>query len=283
MANCAIDEKHGVCEGNCAEEGESCVRYQVVDGGPDPHPQQLVYVHDENNTEWKCKCVAPLAEGIDEMNIDSFTRDNLELRVARLSIDEKLDNLFQKEITPEMVLNFRMLNAHGMDCVFGVLNYLKLVPRQEVLNFAHQHLQGAHIVLALEYFSENRDNNLYGEVAFPIADMRRQRANVYFTGRTTVDIPRIIRQRLNGIVRRIKDNHAVIFGIIRNQGVNHVMILMKLRGTLWLVDPQQFVFGLPRLVVGEDNIIQNILDDGNIDALYVIVRYGHEFWFGPGR
>ena len=98
MAYCAIDQQEGNCGGNCAEEGESCVRYQVVPGGNDPHPQQKVYEHDENKTSWKCKCVAPLAEGIDEMNIDTFTRDNLEFEVDQLSIDEKLDNLFQKRI-----------------------------------------------------------------------------------------------------------------------------------------------------------------------------------------
>ena len=279
MANCKIDVVKGDCTGRCAE-GEACSQYQVVYGGPDPHPQQQVYAHDENKTEWKCKCVASLAEGIDEMNIDSFTRDNLVSRVARLSIDEKLDNLFQKRITQEMLEDFSRLNAHGMDCVFGVLNYLKLVPRQELLNVACQHFHGASIVLALDFFSENRDNNLYGEVNLPIADMRRQRADVFFTGRTTVDIPGMIRLRLAGIVQRIKDNHAVIFGIIRAEGLNHVMILMKLHGILMLVDPQYSPYpGFPLLIVGEDNIIVYLLD--GIDELFVVVRYGHEFWFGP--
>ena len=47
MAYCAIDQK-GDCGGNCAEVGESCVRYQVVPGGNDPWPNQLVYEDDEN-------------------------------------------------------------------------------------------------------------------------------------------------------------------------------------------------------------------------------------------
>lgn len=274
MAYCAIDEK-GACSGNCAE-GESCVRYQVVVGGHDPWPLQIPYEDDDTKTSWKCKCLSPQAEGIDEMSID-FTRDDLEFKVDRLSIDEKLDNLFQKKITPEMILDFRRLNAHGMDCVFGVLNYLKLVPRQESLNLAYQHLQGASILEALEFFSENRDNNLYGKVLLHLGGMGRQR--VFFT----VDIPGIIRLRLDSIVRRIKDNHAVIFGIMRNQGPNHVMILMKLHGMLMLVDPQRFHEGEILVRYGKDNIIQHLLDDGDIDELFVVVRYGHEFWFRAGR
>jgi len=58
---------------------------------------------------------------------------------------------------------------------------------------------------------------------------------------------------------------------------------MKLHGMLWLVDPQHCRFGFPLLIVGEDNIIQYLLDDGgDIDELFVVVRYGHEFWFNYG-
>ena len=148
---CEIDEK-GACGGDCRMRDETCARYKVVPGDPDPWPNQEAY--SDGSGSWKCKCVSPTALNINDMVIDNFSRDDLESKVAQLSGDELLDNFLQIEVTNDMIANFQAFDAHESDCVFGILNYLKLVPRRVNLNIAAQYLRGANTAEMVDFFSE---------------------------------------------------------------------------------------------------------------------------------
>ncbi len=261
---CEIDEKGGGCGGDCRIRDENCARYKVVPGGPDPWPKQEAY--SDGSDSWKCKCVAPTALNINDMVIDNFSRDDLESKVAQLSGDEGLDNLLQIEVTNDMIANFQVLDNHQSDCVFAVLNYLKLVPRKVNLNIAAQNLRGANTAEMLDFFSENRDNNLYKYVFYPIK----------------YDPANMIRG-LNEIEQRIKDNHAVVFGLNRKYKPNHVMILMKFQGKLMLVEPQNCQAGQIRGIEGKEHILAFLYRAQDTIEWFVVTHYGHEFWYSVGQ
>jgi len=260
---CEIDEK-GACGGDCRMRDETCARYKVVPGGPDPWPNQEAY--SDGSDSWKCKCVAPTALNINDMVIDNFSRDDLESKVAQLSDDETLDNLLQIEVTNDMIANFQVFDAHKSDCVFGILNYLKLVPRRVNLNIAAQNLRGANTAEMLDFFSENRDNNFYKYVFLPIK----------------YDPAKMIRG-LNAIEQRIKDNHAVVFGFIRKHNPNHVMILMKFQGKLMLVEPQNCQAGKILVIEGKEHILAYLYKAQDTIEWFVIAHFGHEFWYSVGQ
>ena len=268
---CEIDEK-GACGGDCRMRDETCARYKVVPGDPDPWPNQEAY--SDGSGSWKCKCVSPTALNINDMVIDNFSRDDLESKVAQLSGDELLDNFLQIEVTNDMIANFQAFDAHESDCVFGILNYLKLVPRRVNLNIAAQYLRGANTAEMLDFFSENRDNNLYKFLLYPIkydpANMIRAKRDCYVM--------------LNEIEQRIKDNHAVVFGFNRKQNPNHVMILMKFQGKLMLLEPKNCQAGEILVIEGKEHILEFLytLAHDTIEW-FVIAHFGHEFWYSVGQ
>ena len=313
VSNCVINYKKGNCVGDCPEPGESCVHYQVVDGGSDPWPNQRAYVHEENKTSWKCNCMTSQADGIDEEKLETnITRDDLELLTV-LDFDGKLENLFQKRITNDMKTTFQRL-AKGdpnliaysdTDCAFSVLNYLKLVPRKD-LNKLQQTTgcSDARFLEILQFFHRNRDNIFYE--FFNFAHFRFNMSP---------------KEAMERIEMAIRNNHAAVLIVHQNhvqpqkpdfwklvdghlKAVNrldqfalpihpsytrHVQILEKTDGgVLRLVDPQHnfFVEGLDKILDSfkSNNVVPHmVLLQYHIPKSFLITSHWTKRLFEPSE
>lgn len=277
VSNCKINHEKGNCEGDCPEPGESCVHYQMLQG-VDLWPNQKAYKDNDTNTSWKCNCMTSQADGIDEKKLETnITRDDLELLTV-LDFDGKLDNLFQKEITNEMKTTFQRL-AKGdpdstaysnTDCAFNVLNYLKLVPREDLIRLAEASNEWKQIsgcsdgdfLKILRFFHRNRDNIFYEYLNL----------TPYFSPKDileTVHENKSLKEVMELIGKAMKNNHATVLFVYHELSkMRHVQILEKTDGgVLRLVDPQHNT-----VVEGLDNILDSFKSK-NIVPHIILLQY----------
>jgi len=234
--------------------------------GVDLWPNQKAYKDNDTNTSWKCNCMTSQADGIDEKKLETnITRDDLELLTV-LDFDGKLDNLFQKRITNDMKTTFQRL-AKGdpnliaysdTDCAFSVLNYLKLVPRGDLIRLAEasnewKQISGcsdADFLKILRFFHRNRDNIFYEYLNLTLYHKS----------------PKEVMERILIVMR---NNHATVLFVYHELSkMRHVQILEKTDGgVLRLVDPQHNT-----VVEGLDNILDSFKST-NVVPHMVLLQY----------
>ena len=260
MSHCRINLITGDCSGDCPQN-QTCKKYKVVPD-VDLHPEQVSYSDDQKN-QWKCDCKYPPTQV--EMEVDTITLQDLKQLANRIQGVKNLDYLFQKRLTQDMVDEFERLSAHSNDCVFGVLQFLKLATPEQSMTLASQNLQGCGGDLwctILLILNNNPSNNWYKLHCFYL----------------------FLPDRFRQIFSKMDGENAVLIGIKRSTGSSHALIFAKISDKPVLIDPQVVMPGFSRRVVPQFiegwNAIDNLLRDQHVDAVCVLIHYGLDAHFG---